>query len=201
MFNRMGGLRRFPRTRERSPQSKGPLLTAIIARKCGGWTIGWPGGATFSPGGGFETLDRLAQATDTLLAGSGGSFRTLDALTGATDALVHDRGADGEGTLQYKIYPWGRPGVGDERGPADVFMLVAPGTVASKAAPGARPNTMFRVSESPGDLMAVEIAPGRNLQVRARTPDQLVSQVGEARGEKPDVLIWVRDIRSLRQAN
>jgi hypothetical protein len=36
--------------------------------------------------------------------------------------------------------------------------------------------------------------------VHGRTVDELVSQVGEVRDEKPDVLIWIGDVRNLRQA-
>ncbi len=192
---------RLPRKRLRPPRSDGPLLTAVIVRKDGGWTIWWADIAAFSPGGAYQTLDWLVQATAALLDDAGGAFQTLDALVEATDALVRGRDPSGGGTLQYKVYPWGRPGVGDERSPFDVFMLVAPGADGGGTVPGARLHTTFQILGSPGDLQAVEIARGGNVEVHGRTADDLVSQVGEVRGERPDVFTWIRDIRSLRPTN
>jgi hypothetical protein len=47
---------------------------------------------------------------------------------------------------------------------------------------------------SPGDLQAVEIARDSDVEVRGRTADDLVSQVGEVRGGRPDMFTWIRDI-------
>jgi len=192
---------RFLRRRLWPPRSDGPLLTAVIVRKDGGWTIWWADVAAFSPGGAFQTLEWLVQATVALLDESGGAFQTLDALVEASDALVRGRDPSGGGTLQYKIYPWGRPGVGDERSPFDVFMLVAPGTDSGETVPEARPHTAFQILGSPGDLQAVEIARDTDVEVHGRTADDLVSQVGEVRGGRPDVFTWIRDIRRLRHTD
>jgi hypothetical protein len=192
---------RFLRRRLWPPRSDGPLLTAVIVRKDGGWTTWWADIPAFSPGGAFQTLGWLVQATEALLEESGGAFRTLDALVEAADALVRGRDPSGGGTLQYKIYPWGRPGVGDERSPFDVFMLVARGTGRGGTVPEARPHTTYQISGSLGDLQAVEIARGSNVEVHGRTADDLVSQVGEVRGGRPDGFTWIRDIRSLPHTN
>jgi len=170
-------------------------------RKDAGWTIGWADIAAFSPAGAFQTLDWTVQATRALLEEPGGAFQSLDALVEAVDALVRGRDPSGGGTLQYKIYPWSRPGVGDEHSPFDVFMLVAPGTDIGGAVPGARPHTTFQILGSPGDLRAVEMTRGSNTDVHGRTADDLVSQVGDVRGGQPDLFTWIRDIKSLRPAN
>jgi hypothetical protein len=177
-----------------------PLLTAVIVRKDAGWMIWWDDIASFSPGGAFQTLDWLAEATDSLLRGSGGAFQSLDELIQATDALVLSRDPTGEGCLQYKIYPWGRTGIGDERASFDVFVLSAPGTDTSEADPEARPHTSFNIWGSPGDLQADEIVHGGSIEVHGRTAEEVVNRVTEIRGERPDAFTWIRDIRSLRHA-
>jgi hypothetical protein len=78
----------------------GPLLTAMIVRDDESWTIWWVETAFFQPGGAFQTLDWLAQATESLLRDSGGRFQSLDAVLQATDDLVLSRDPSGGGTLQ-----------------------------------------------------------------------------------------------------
>jgi hypothetical protein len=187
---------RFLRWRLWPRRSDGPLLTAMIARDDGGWTTWWPD-VVFEPGGAFQTLDWLVQATNDLLHESGGAFQTLDELVKAIDALVRGRDPSGDGTLQYKIYPWGRPGVGDKRDPFDVFYLTAPGTHTGEPIPETRPHTTFNVVGSPGDLHAREIR--WDMDVYGRTTDDLVNRVAEVRGERPDAFVWIRAIRTLKQ--
>ena len=156
----------------------------------------------FQPGGAFQTLDWLVQATDALLSDSGGAFPTLDELVQATDALVRSRDPSGGGTLQYMIYPWGRPGVGDKRRlPIEVRKLGAPGTTSSETVPQTRRRGGFYISGSPGDLRVREIATGDDLPVHGRTADDLVSQVASLCGDGQHDFIWDRNIRSLQHAD
>ena len=174
----------------------------MIVRDDEGWTIWWVECPFFQPGGAFQTLDWLVQATDALLSDSGGAFPTLDELVQATDALVRSRDPSGGGTLQYMIYPWGRPGVGDKRRlPIEVRKLGAPGTTSSETVPQTRRRGGFYISGSPGDLRVREIATGDDLPVHGRTADDLVSQVASLCGDGQHDFIWDRNIRSLQHAD
>ena len=163
--------------------------------------IWWADVGFFGPGGAFQTLDWLVHATETLLHESGGAFQTLDALVEATDALVVGRDPSGRGTLQYKIYPWGRPGVGDERNPMDVFLMGTPGTHTTEKLGETPPRAAFQIWGSPGDLRVREIATAYDLPLHGRTADDLLSRVGRARGEAPHAFTWIRTIGSLQRAD
>ena len=138
-------------------------------------------------------------ATDNRLREAGGAFETLNALVDAIDALVIGRDPGGRGCLQYKIYPWGRPGVGDDRLPFDVFFLQAPGSTHGE--PEAPLHTAFHISGKPGDLLATEISHDGTLEVHGRSADDLVSKVAELRGERPDSFTWIKDIRTLQHTD
>ncbi len=175
-----------------SAMRDGPLLTAVIVRKPEGWRICWADIPFSDPGGAFDTLDWLVQSTDALVSESRGAFQTLDALVEAIDALVLGRDPTGVGTLQYKIPPWGRPAVGDERLPFDVYMIGAPGegvpgtqgplvtrpwvvgdgyeTVSEELSPLA-----FHIYGNAADLEAADIASGTDLQLRAPRPQAISS--------------------------
>jgi hypothetical protein len=193
---------------------EGPLLTAVIVRKPEGWRIWWADIPFSGPGGAFDTLDWLVQSTDALLSESGGAFQTLDALVEAIDALVLGRDPTGVGTLQYKIHPWGRRGVGDERLPFDVCMIEAPGE-GVRAARGplvTRPWVVgdgyetvseersllaFHIYGNAGELRVADIPSGTDLQLRAQTVGDLVSQVAGIYGELPHAFTWIRNIQSM----
>jgi hypothetical protein len=196
-------------------RSDGPLLTAVIVRKDEGWRIWWADLSGFSPGGAFQTLDWLVEATESRLRDSGGAFQTLDALVESTDALVLGRDPTGVGTLQYKIHPWGRrPGVEDERLSFDVCRIGVPGEGLVPAArrpfvtrrwvvadayetvPEARALS-FHIYGRTGDLRAAYIASGTDLPLRAHTTGDLISQVAEIHGDLPHTFTWIRSIQSL----
>jgi hypothetical protein len=167
---------------------------------CARTQAGWSGGAdvgAFGAGGAFQTLDWLVEATDSLLRESGGAFQNLDELAKSIDGSVLGRDPTGAGCLQYKIYPWGRPGVGDERDPFDVFLLAVPDTDRANAVPEARSHTVFNIWGPPGDLHADEIAGDGGIEVHGRTPEELVNRVASVRGHRPDAFTWIRDIRSM----
>jgi hypothetical protein len=178
--------------------SDDPLLTAMIVRDDEGWTIWWVDTAFFQPGGAFQTLDWLEQATESLLSETGGAFQSLDALLQATDDLVLGRDPRGGGTLQYLIYPWGRPGIGDKRRlPVDVLLK----SVFPSTDPVPEPRLYgFYVSGNPGDLRAIDID-RHSLEVHGRTATDLVNHVASLCDDGQHNFIWDRDIRSLRHAD
>jgi hypothetical protein len=173
----------------------------VIAQKSRGWTIWWADVGSFGPGGAFQTLDWLVQATDALLRESGGAFQSLDQLVQATDGLVLGRDPTGSGCLQYMIYPSGRPGVGDEHSPFDLFLIEAPAPGSNAADPVARPAAVFHISGRPGNLQATEITRVCGLEFRGRTAGDLVAQAAKFRGSLPDKFVWIREIESLQHAD
>lgn len=180
--------------------SDGPLLTALVIRKDRGWWIQWADIGVFSPGGAFQTLDWLVEATESLLRESGGAFQSLDALLQSIGDLVLSRDPNGGGTLQYKIYPWGRPGIGDEAAGFDVVLVPALRPDAQEVDGEARPHTSFNIWGEPGHLHADEITSGGGIMVNSHSVEELVSRVTEIRGERPDAFTWIRKIESLQHA-
>jgi hypothetical protein len=173
----------------------------VIAQKNGGWTIWWADVGAFGPGGAFQTLDWLVRATDALLRDLGGAFQSLDQVVQATDGLVLGRDPSGGGCLQYVIYPSGRPGVGDEHSPSDVFLIGAPAPSSNAADPGARAAAVFHISGIPGNLQATEITRVCGLELRGRTAGDLVTEAAKFRGSLPDKFVWIREIESLQHAD
>ncbi len=126
-------------------------------------------GPHWSHGGAFPTLDWLVEATESLLRESGGAAQSFDALPQATDDLVLGWDPNGGGTLQYKIYPWGRPGIGDDAAAFDMFPIRSPGPERHEAGAEARQSASFNICGTPGDLRADEIASsGAGIEVRGR---------------------------------
>jgi hypothetical protein len=177
---------------------EGPLLTTMIVRDGEDWMTWWVDIPFFGRGGAFQTLDWLAQATESLLGDSVGAFQSLDALLQAIDDLVVGRDPSGGGTLQYMIYPWGRPGVGDiRRLPIDVCLAVR--GPSSETVPELRPCAGFYISGSPGDLRAIESVD--RYEVRGSTVEDLVTQVPSLCGHGQHSFIWDRDVKSLRHTD
>lgn len=177
--------------------SEGPLLSAVMVRKHQAWVIAWADIPFFRPGGRFQTLAHLVQTTEGLLHESGGTFWTLDMLVEATDLLVSRGNPSGSGTLQYKIYPWGRPGLGDERSPVDAFLLGVPQPENEQSASEERWPLAFDIYGNPGDLQVAVTATGNSLGFRASTATDLINQVTLIYGELPHTFTWIRTIRSL----
>jgi hypothetical protein len=117
----------------------------LIIREDRGWWVGWADIGAFSPGGAFQTLDWFLEATESLLRDSGGTLQSLDALLQPIGDLVLSRDPNGGGTLQYEIYPWGRPGIGDEAAGFDVVLIPAPRPDAQEVDGEARPNAPFNI--------------------------------------------------------
>lgn len=182
-------------------KSEGPLLTALITRAYRAWVIRWAGIPFFRPGGHFQTFDRLVQITEELLHKSGGSFPTLDVLVEAIDLLVANANPSGSGTLQYKIYPWGRPGLADESSPVDAVFLGVPQIEDEEAASKSRSAVAFDIYGNSGDLHAAITATGNCLDFRANTAEDLISRVALIYGELPHAFTWIRTIGSLRRTD
>lgn len=114
--------------------------------------------------------------------------------------LVLSRHPNSGGTLQYKIYPWGRPGIGDEAAGFDVVLIPAPRPDAQEVDGEARPHTSFNIWGEPRHLQADEITSGGGIRVHGHGVEDLVSRVAEIRGERPDAFTWIREIESLQHA-
>ena len=197
-----------------SAMRDGPLLTAVIVRKPEGWRICSADIPFSDPGGAFDTLDWLVQSTDALVSELTRSLPDTGCACRGDRCASSRSGSDGSGTLQYKIPPWGRPAVGDERLPFDVYMIGAPGegvpgtqgplvtrpwvvgdgyeTVSEELSPLA-----FHIYGNAADLEAADIASGTDLQLPRQTAGDLISEIAEIYGELPHAFTWIRDIQSL----
>ncbi len=157
----------------------------------GGWTIWWVEAAFFQPGGAFQTLDWLIEATESVLDDAGGTFQGLDARLQGVDHLVVSRDRSGGGTLQCLIYPWGRPGTGDRRRrPVDVRLAVRGPSGETVPDPGPYG---FYVSGSIGDLQGREIL-RHSTELHGRTAEDLVARVASLCGDGQHNFILDRDI-------